>query len=150
MCWTIIHGFQNFEGGQLPGCPSGCGPDKRYIHLILCTRYFPNNWTYSCLKTDKCRCWSRVMKYESSGIGTGLTKTKSSAAGVGAIFMKSSGARVVSIHDALQPCCVNARLLRTMQFHIGTVLKRKVSFEWLVEIVSFKSSGKCTVVTKSS
>ena len=69
------------------------------------------------------------MKHESSGIGTGLIKTKSSAAGVGAMFMKSSGARVDSIHDALEPCCVNARLLGTMRFHIGIVWKRKVSFE---------------------
>jgi len=69
------------------------------------------------------------MKRESSGIRTGLIETKSSAAGVGAMFMKSSGARVDSIHDALQPCCANARLLGTMQFHIGTVWKRKVSFE---------------------
>jgi len=69
------------------------------------------------------------MKHEISGIGTGLIKTKRSAAGVGGMFMKSSGARVVSIHDALQPCCVNARLLGTIQFHIGTVWKRKVSFE---------------------
>jgi len=35
---TTSHVFENFEGERSPGCPSGCGPDKRYVHLILCTR----------------------------------------------------------------------------------------------------------------